>query len=115
MEPQATPTGAITLRPGRRSAERDGVTVTLTKTEYILLDLLVQADGDAVPYRRLIEALWGDRSDDPRTRNRLQAHISGLRRKLDDPCGLNTIQAIYDLGYVLVDEPDRAARPTGGG
>ncbi len=92
----------IELLPARRGARRAGLAVTLTRAEYTLLATLIAGHGDAVSHRELIDRLWGvEQPDDRPTRNRIQAHVSALRRKLDDPHNLDTIRAIYDLGYLL--------------
>ncbi len=88
----------------------DGHDVTLPPLELNLLVVLALTPGVTVSTDRLVDALWGSRLPvAPRTR--VQALVSGLRRKVGD-----VVQTRYP-GYVLdsarltrdVDECDRLA------
>ena len=87
--------------------EDDENVVSLTRTEFRLLQLLAINEGRVVPYARLIEYACGY-SDDP-SAALLRTHISHIRRKLGLPAGgPGAIQSVVGVGYTLVrDEAER--------
>jgi DNA-binding response OmpR family regulator len=88
--------GALTLDPGRHEARVGDRRLSLTPTEYRLLDVLVRAGGDLVPHLRLARAGWPAEADpDPLW---LKPHLARLRRKVDGAGG-PSIVAIRGVGY----------------
>ena len=72
------------------------------KQRALLAVLLVHAN-EVVPRDRLIDDVWGD--DPPATvDNALQVYVSRLRRLLDDPDGLRTIDR-QGAGYIVHVDP----------
>jgi two-component system KDP operon response regulator KdpE len=80
---------------------RGGDTVRLTTTEYRLLEELARHAGRPLPYRYLLERVWGPRYVDDV--HYLRVYVRRLRRKLGDdaaqPC---YIQTEWGAGYRLV-------------
>lgn len=93
-------TDHIELIPERREAIVDGVTVTLTGTEYRLLESLILHNRQIVPTDDLIAHAWGeaDRYSDPPVR----IHIRNIRKKINDD-ELGRIKTIAGTGYMLDD------------
>lgn len=73
--------GELTVNLARRQVFLEGEEVSLTKTEFEILSLLVQNVNCVVTYRMLAERLWGDRED--REPQLLRVHVSNLRKKIE--------------------------------
>lgn len=97
--PPAAP--PVDLDAARSEATRGPVTVQLTPSQFTVLTALVAARGAVVRRDELSELLWGPSAE--RSENALEAHVSALRRKLDDPLHVESIVAVYGLGYRLVE------------
>ncbi len=97
--------GTLTLDPARRHVERRGVVIPLTAREYGLLLFLMRKGGDVVSKAEILDGVWdaaysgGD--------NVVEVYISYLRRKIDEPFGLQTLRTVRGLGYRL--DPDDPA------
>ncbi|HEY1640675.1 MAG TPA: response regulator [Streptosporangiaceae bacterium] len=59
-----------------------GGAVHLTRTEWRLLEILLQAPGQLIPSARLLTEVWGTGSE--RNSHYLRFHMARLRRKLED-------------------------------
>ncbi|MBL8142574.1 MAG: response regulator transcription factor [Acidobacteria bacterium] len=90
--------GDLVLDPGTREASRGPRTLTLTRTEFAMLECLVRASGRVVPRDRLIEDVWGDRDV---TYNNLEVFIRLLRSKVDGDGQAALIHTERGIGYVL--------------
>lgn len=73
--------GELTVNLARRQVFLKGEEVSLTKTEFEILSLLVLNVNCVVTYRMLAERLWGDRED--REPQLLRVHVSNLRKKIE--------------------------------
>ena len=83
---------------------RGGDTVRLTTTEYRLLEELARHAGRSLPYRYLLERVWGPQYGDEV--HYLRVFVRRLRRKLgDDPARPCYIQTEWGSGYRLVASP----------
>lgn len=73
--------GELTVNLARRQVFLKGEEVSLTRTEFEILALLVQNVDCVVTYRMLMEKLWDDKEDrDPQL---LRVHVSNLRKKIE--------------------------------
>ena len=80
---------------------RGGDTVRLTTTEYRLLEELARHAGRPLPYRYLLERVWGPQYVGEV--HYLRVFVRRLRRKLgDDPARPRYIQTEWGSGYRLV-------------
>ncbi|HET9647238.1 MAG TPA: response regulator transcription factor [Microlunatus sp.] len=102
--------GSLTLDPARRHVERAGLVIPLTAREYGLLLFLMRRCGDVVSKSEILENVWdaaysgGD--------NVVEVYISYVRRKIDEPFGVQTLKTVRGLGYRLdPDEPGQASAP----
>jgi len=86
----------------RRAKEvrRNGGPVGLTPTEYRLLELLVEHEGQTLSRRQLFDLAWGQQAyGDERT---VDVHIRHLREKLEkDPAQPELIVTVRGFGYRL--------------
>jgi DNA-binding response OmpR family regulator len=86
----------VVLDPARRSVERDGRAIELTRKEFAVLELLMLAEGAVVSSEELLERAW-DEAADPFT-NAVRITVSKLRRSLGDP---PIIETVVGVGYRL--------------
>jgi two-component system KDP operon response regulator KdpE len=84
----------------RRLVKRDGELVTLTRTEWMLLQHLAANAGKVMLNAELLSKVWG-----PEYRDDLQylrVWVSRLRRKLEtDPSSPRLIKTFQGIGYML--------------
>jgi DNA-binding response OmpR family regulator len=92
----------LVLDPASREVARGGPAIQLTRTEFVLLELLMRNAGRVITRTRLIEAVWGHERDVES--NTLDVFISQLRAKIDPPGARKLIQTIRGVGYAMRDE-----------
>jgi DNA-binding response OmpR family regulator len=89
----------LVLDPASREVQRGEERVSLTRTEYNLLERLMYRAGKVVSRRALIEAVWGfDREIEENT---LDAFMHLLRNKVDPPGRPKLIHTIRGVGYMI--------------
>jgi two-component system response regulator MprA len=94
--------GDLTLDPESREVARAGVPITLTRTEYSLLERLMYRAGKVVPRHTLIESVWGfDREIEENT---LDAFVRLLRHKVDREGLPKLILTVRGVGYMIREE-----------
>ena len=86
----------------RRTVRRRGRPVELSPREFRLLEFLLLHPEQVVARTRLLQAVW-DMDFDPET-NVVEAHISNLRRKLEDGGRPRLVQTVRGAGYSLRSE-----------
>lgn len=89
----------LRLDPFRHEVTVDGREVVLTRKEFAVLELLMQAQGAVVSAETLLEKAW-DENANPFT-HAVKVTVSTLRRKLGDPTIISTISG---AGYVITDD-----------
>lgn len=95
--------GDLTIWPTQRRAEEKGVPLTLTSSEFNLLEILVRNAGASVSKEELsLEALGRPLGRNERS---IDVHISSIRRKISPlPDGRSRIQTVVRKGYQFVIE-----------
>jgi DNA-binding response OmpR family regulator len=92
----------LVLDPATHDASRGGGPLSLTRTEFSLLEFLMRRAGAVVPRETLIEGVWGyDREIEDNT---LDAFVRLLRHKVDGPGRLPLIHTVRGVGYCLREE-----------
>jgi DNA-binding response OmpR family regulator len=92
----------LILDPATREVSRGGVRLALTRTEYGLLERLMNRAGKVVPRRQLIESVWGfDREIEDNT---LDVFVRLLRSKVDGNGRKKLIHTMRGVGYVIRTE-----------
>lgn len=100
--PAVLEVGTLTLDPATRACERSGTPVSLTAREFALLELLMRRSDAVVPKRELLDEVWGpDFAGDP---NIVEVYVGYLRKKVDAPFELQTIQTVRGAGYRLLPD-----------
>jgi two-component system OmpR family response regulator len=88
----------LTVDLDRFEVERDGTAVSLSPTEFRVLQVLIEHQGRVLSKDQLLEHVWGyDFGGDT---NVVERFVSNLRRKLDDdrPALIRTVRG---FGYTL--------------
>jgi len=80
-------------------AYRAGRRLALTKTEYLLLQLLMADAGTVLSRSLILDRVWGD--DASAGTKVVDVFISHLRRKLEADDESRLIQTVHGVGYVL--------------
>jgi DNA-binding response OmpR family regulator len=96
--------GALRLEPGRHEARVGDRALSLTPTEYRILEALVRAGGDLVPHLRLARAGWPAEADPDLLW--LKPHLARLRSKIRAAGGPDVV-AVRGVGYRMEAEPAR--------
>jgi DNA-binding response OmpR family regulator len=91
--------GSLVLDPARRSVTRGGVPIGLTAREYGLLLFLMRNAGDVVSKAQILDNVWDSAYEGGD--NVVEVYIGYLRRKVDTPFNLTTLQTVRGLGYRL--------------
>lgn len=76
-------------------AQRGGVTLDLTATEFRLLEFLASSRGRTLSKGQILTQVWGYDDYDP---NLVEVHLSSLRRKIEVH-GPRLIHTVRGLGY----------------
>jgi len=78
----STAVGGLVVDRGRHEVRLDGAPIALTRTEFDLLDTLVEARGRLLTREQLLSRVWGyARADDIASRT-VDVHVHRLRAKL---------------------------------
>jgi DNA-binding response OmpR family regulator len=92
----------LLLDPATRQVKRAGSNISLTRTEFLLLDALMRNAGRVVTRSRLIESVWGYERDVED--NTLDVYIRLLRTKIDSPGSRSLIHTVRGVGYAMREE-----------
>ncbi|HVM02765.1 MAG TPA: response regulator transcription factor [Acidimicrobiales bacterium] len=96
---QALVVGDLRLDPRRWRVSRGGRDITLTRTEFNLLELLARHPGQVLTRGQLYERVWGWNLDG--SSNSLDVYVGYLRKKMEaggEPRMLHTVRGV---GYML--------------
>ena len=101
--PQLIERGRLVLDPARHRVAWDGRDVTLTVTEFMILEALAQRPGVVKSRNQLMDVAYQeDFYVDDRT---IDSHIKRMRRKfraVDDD--FHAIETLYGIGYRFAEE-----------
>lgn len=90
--------GDILLDPGSRRAYREGEEISLTASEFTLLEVLLSNAGQVIQREELVRRVQG-RHHNPYDRS-IDVHISHLRKKLSSHSdGSERIKAVRGVGH----------------
>lgn len=94
--------GDITLNTTSHSVSVCGSEVSLTKTEYAILKLLIQNPNQVIAKSVILDRIWEDTLDC--TESSLKTHISHIRTKLREISGKEYIESVWGIGFKLSAE-----------
>jgi two-component system response regulator MprA len=89
----------LTLDPVTREVTRGERNISLTRTEFSLLELLMANPRRVLTRARILEDVWG--YDFPTSGNALEVYIGYLRRKTEADGEPRLIHTVRGVGYVL--------------
>ena len=83
------------------SVKSSGKDVTLTDTEYAILEYLLKNRGSTVTAAELYESVWKERFL-PGSGNTVMVHVLNLRRKIEEtPSAPKIIRTVWGKGYQI--------------
>ena len=91
----------LKLNPDTRDVVRGNRTISLTLTEFALLQLLMTNPRRVLSRSTILEEVWG--YDFPTSGNALEVYIGYLRRKTEQEGEPRLIHTVRGVGYVLRD------------
>jgi len=77
--------------------------VSLSRTEFALLEMLMRSPGRVLSRLDLIEHVWDEEYEN--RSNVVDAYIRYLRNKIDRPFGVESIETVRGYGYRMKAEP----------
>ena len=89
----------LTMNPQTRDVRRGDRSISLTRTEFALLQLLMQNPRVVLARQTILEEVWG--YDFPTSGNALEVYIGYLRRKTEAGGEARLIHTVRGVGYVL--------------
>ncbi|NUP29384.1 MAG: response regulator transcription factor [Nocardia sp.] len=95
--------GDLSLDPVTREVSRGSRSISLTRTEFSLLEMLMSNPRRVLTRGRILEEVWG--YDFPTSGNALEVYIGYLRRKTEADGEPRLIHTVRGVGYVLRETP----------
>ncbi|MGE2688589.1 response regulator transcription factor [Mycolicibacterium pulveris] len=93
----------LTLDPVTREVIRGEREISLTRTEFALLEMLIANPRRVLTRSRILEEVWG--FDFPTSGNALEVYVGYLRRKTEAEGEPRLIHTVRGVGYVLRETP----------
>lgn len=93
----------LELDPSTRDVRRGDRPISLTRTEFALLELLLAHPRQVLTRSRILEDVWG--YDFPTSGNALEVYVGYLRRKTEAEGEPRLIHTVRGVGYVLRETP----------
>lgn len=93
----------LRLDPVTRDVSRGERSISLTRTEFALLEMLMANPRRVLTRGRILEEVWG--YDFPTSGNALEVYIGYLRRKTEADGEPRLIHTVRGIGYVLRETP----------
>ena len=93
----------VTLDTQHREVTRGGQHISLTRTEFALLQVFMENPRRVMERNTLLNEVWG--FEFPTTANSLEVYIGYLRRKTETGGRPRLIHTVRGIGYVLRETP----------
>ncbi|TPG35726.1 response regulator transcription factor [Mycolicibacterium hodleri] len=93
----------LSLDPVTREVTRGERQISLTRTEFSLLEMLIANPRRVLTRSRILEEVWG--FDFPTSGNALEVYVGYLRRKTEAEGEQRLIHTVRGVGYVLRETP----------
>lgn len=93
----------LALDPVTREVTRGQRQMSLTRTEFALLEMLIANPRRVLTRSRILEEVWG--FDFPTSGNALEVYVGYLRRKTEADGEPRLIHTVRGVGYVLRETP----------
>ena len=92
----------LVLDPGEHIVSRGDRRVELTRTEFLLLELLLRHPRQVLTRTQIFEHVWG--YDFGTSSNSLEVYVGYLRRKLEAGGERRLVHTVRGVGYVLREQ-----------
>ena len=79
-----------------------GEVIELSKTEYLMLKLLMEKKNQVLSRDQMIDDVWGE--DHFIDVNTIDVYVGYLRSKIDQVAGETYIKTVRGTGYMMIDE-----------
>ncbi|GGP33874.1 response regulator transcription factor [Saccharothrix coeruleofusca] len=93
----------LELDPNTRDVRRGDRSISLTRTEFALLELFLAHPKQVLTRGRILEDVWG--YDFPTSGNALEVYVGYLRRKTEASGEPRLLHTVRGVGYVLRETP----------
>jgi two-component system response regulator MprA len=93
----------LSMDLGSRDVRRGDRSITLTRTEFSLLELFLRRPRRVLERSFILEEVWG--FDFPTTANSLEVYVGYLRRKTEAEGEPRLLHTVRGVGYVLRENP----------
>jgi two-component system response regulator MprA len=93
----------LELDPNAHEVRRDGLPIELTRTEFLLLELLMRHPRQVLTRASIFDCVWG--YDFGPASNSLEVYVGYLRRKTEAAGGPRLVHTVRGVGYVLRSSP----------
>jgi two-component system response regulator MprA len=93
----------LSLDVATREVRRGDRSVSLTRTEFALLELFMRRPRRVLERSFILEEVWG--FDFPTTANSLEVYVGYVRRKLEQEGEPRLLHTVRGVGYVLRETP----------
>jgi two-component system response regulator MprA len=92
----------LVLDPGEHTVSRGERRIELTRTEFLLLELLLRHPRQVLTRSQIFEHVWG--YDFGTSSNSLEVYVGYLRRKLEAGGEPRLVHTVRGVGYVLREQ-----------
>jgi two-component system copper resistance phosphate regulon response regulator CusR len=89
----------LELDLAKQKVKRDGQEIYLTRTEYLILELLTSKVGSIVSRSEIMDKVWDTEADI--FSKAIETHILNIRNKVDKPSKIKLIKTITGRGYKI--------------
>jgi two-component system OmpR family response regulator len=103
--PTVLEVGSLRMDPATRRVWRADDEIALTAKEFALLEIFMRRPGEVLTRFELLEHAW-DYAYENRS-NVIDVYIRYLRRKVDRPFGVSSLETVRGAGYRLRDDGGR--------
>lgn len=93
----------LTMNRATREVFRGPRPISLTRTEFALLELFLERPRRVLERAFILEEVWG--FDFPTTANSLEVYVGYVRRKLEAEGESRLLHTVRGVGYVLRESP----------
>jgi two-component system, OmpR family, response regulator len=101
--PAVLEVGDLRLDPATHDVTRSGAPISLSAKEFALLETFMRRPGEVLSRLDLLEHAW-DFGYENRS-NVVDVYVRRLRRKIDEPFGRDSFEALRGVGYRLRASP----------
>ena len=91
--------GDLSLDPATRTVRRGDTEISLSATEYALLETFMRRPGQVLDRFQLLEHAWDGEYEN--RSNVVDVYVRYLREKVDRPFGVESIETVRGAGYRL--------------